>query len=136
MKLYYYLLFRLYTFYTITLKRKDQPLLNVAIVSAILILLNLISFYSILKVYQLIPKIKSDIYYLIFVFGILIINYLFFVKKERFLQYHFKRDKLGGVLVSLFILTTLVIFIITTDRSRKRTASESKIFKKQIKTSN
>lgn len=74
MRAYYYLLYRLYSFYTITLKRKDQPRFHVAVVSTILILFNL-GIYSILQVYQLVPKVEVTIYYLIVISVLLALNY-------------------------------------------------------------
>lgn len=124
MRYYYYLLFRLYIFYTETLKRKDQPLLNVSIVSSLLILFNILTLYGLFHIYGLVPKIETNIFYIVAIGIVLFLNYMLFVKDEYFLRCNFKRDRAGGIKVLVFVFFTITAFIITANKNRERVFAE------------
>ena len=133
MRAYYYLLYRLYVFYTKTLRRDDQPLLNVAVVSSLLVLFNLLTIYYALHLYGLVPKIEINVFFILLMGLVLIANYFLFVRSEHFLHCNFKQDRSGGIKVLLFVAFTITAFIITANKNRERIFAERE--KSKIETS-
>src|SRR5688572_19139552 len=100
MRAYNYLLFRVFRFYTDVIKEKEIPLIYVAAVSSTLVYLNFYSLYIFLENKGVINKIiNSVMHVVIFMFLIFILNFYFFVKRKKFLEYGFKKDFSGGILV-------------------------------------
>lgn len=117
MKIYYYLLYRLYFFYTNTLGKDDQPLLTTSIMATLLIWFNFLTIYGVLRIYSLIPKIDNYFLYLLFMMLVLLINY-FLIRGKRFLYYNFKRGQLGGLLVLFYTILTIGTFLYVANKNR------------------
>lgn len=120
MRAYYYLLYRLYTFYTITLNKSDQPLTNVSIVSSLLIWFNFIWIYGVFQLFGIFPQYSNYTIYAIILTALWLTNHFLLVKNEYFLKCNFKRDRAGGIGVVLFITLTITAFIITANENRER----------------
>lgn len=118
---YNYLLFRIYKFYTDRMKEKDIPLISVASISTLLIFFNIFTIYSLLiyKGYfnDIIP---SKYYVLIPIVVIWLLNYFLFVRREFFLEYDFRKDVKGGLLIVFYIVITAAAFIIVANYNREK----------------
>ena len=112
MKIYNYLIYRLYSFYTVDLKRLDQPLLTVSILLTIIIWYNVITIYGILRYIGIFPKYSNYTVAAITMFSFMVLNYLY-IRREIFKEYGFKRDLRGGILVALYILFSIGAFFVS-----------------------
>jgi len=61
-KAYYYLLYRIYIFYTEKMKEEQVPLIYVASISTLLIFINLFTLFGALSYYDLIPMFPNKYY--------------------------------------------------------------------------
>ena len=107
MKAYYYFLYRIYMFY----KRfeKSNFTITTSIVSSLVLIINLMSLVFILNYFDLVSNFPSKIVLILFMIFVWFMNYKLFVKKEKFLDFNFKKDKKGGyVVVSVFVITALL----------------------------
>jgi len=113
MKAYYYLLFRIYRFYTDKIKEKDFPLIYACSVSTIFFYFNLYTVYAYIVYKNYIDEFIPSKYYVLIPMAVIwLLNYFFFVKRKRFLDFNFKKDVKGGMLIVAYFLFTVVIFII------------------------
>jgi len=119
-KAYNYFLFRQYMFYKDTLKEKGDYTFSTSIASTVLISINLMTIYFILDYNDLIIKIPNKFYLLFFVLLVWIINYYMIVKKETFLNYNFRKDKKGGILIIGYLIVTAVSFICIANLNREK----------------
>ncbi|PWG77955.1 hypothetical protein [Pararcticibacter amylolyticus] len=126
MRIYNYLLFRIYRFYTDTIKEETGLLMTVASLSTLFLSFNIYTIYSFLTYKGLFNDIIPGKYYVLIPMAIIwLLNYFIFVRGEQFLEYNFKKDVKGGILIVLYILITAVSFIIVANFNRE------KIFKHQ-----
>jgi hypothetical protein len=98
---------------------------STSLVSTVLISINLITIYFLLEYNEiLILKLNKGI---VIVFMVLVwaLNYFLIVKKEKFLEFNFTKDKKGGYLIVTFILLTAFASITVANYNRE------KIFEKQ-----
>jgi len=129
-KIYNYLLFRLYSILSKnnTYGNKEIDFL-ISLFSTFIILYSLqISFYT-LDYYFSATSYKQNIsknfFALIyFVFGY--INYHFFIRKRKFLNYGFKEDKKGGYYIIVFIIILATTSIVIANRNREKIIAENK----------
>lgn len=78
MRAYNYLLFRLYRFYTDSIKEKDIPLIYTSTVSTVLIYFNLNTIHSYLVYKDIVKELILNKFYVLIPMGIIwILNYLF-----------------------------------------------------------
>jgi len=121
MKVYNYLLFRIYRFYTDKIKEKDIPLIYTSTVSTVLVYFNLYAIYSFLVYKDFVKELMPNKYYVLITMGIIwILNYLFFVKRARFLECDFTKDIGGGVLIIIYFLFTITTSIVVANYSRAK----------------
>jgi hypothetical protein len=118
MKIYYYLLFRIYRFYIDILKEEDIPLIFVTSVSTILIYINIYTINVVLGLFNIGPIIDSKFFVISVLIAIWIVNYVFFVKPKNFLEYNFKKNRLGGFFIIVYIILTGVLFILVANHNR------------------
>ncbi|MBC7525483.1 MAG: hypothetical protein H7239_13725 [Flavobacterium sp.] len=131
MKLYNYLLFRIFNYYRNDYKESDglskysTVLVSTLILYFILLVLILyIDFYFFKILDYILPNKISVLLCLIFI-GLL--NYYFFIKDKKFLNYDFKNGKKGGYIIIFFIVLLALIFVFIANKNR------DKIFKEREK---
>jgi len=69
----------------------------------------------------LIPNEFSVFIYVI-IFGLL--NYYFFIKDKKFLNYGFEADKKGGYFIVVFIILMAVSFVFIANKNREKISQE------------
>lgn len=131
MKAYYYLLFRIFNYYTEKGKESHKiAIMRTSLGSALLIyftiytILIYLDFYC-CKISNVIIPNKFMILLYLLVIGFL--NYWIFVKEKKFLNYNFKNDKKGGYAIIGFIILLALLFIFIANKNREE------IFKEQEK---
>ncbi len=132
MKFYHYLLFRVFTSLNDPIKKNDAMTINVLLtnVSTLIIwfiiytLLLYIDNYCFTITEKILPN-KTGLIFLVLFIGFL--NYMFFIKPKKFLNYGFKTDKKGGFTIVGFLIIVVICFVLVTNKSR------DKIFKEREK---
>lgn len=132
MRAYYYLLFRLYSALSEPKKQNDEKTILYLIVSTstflvcflMLTIILYVDFYFFKIVNELLPNKFSVITFMIII-GFL--NYWFFIKPKKFLNYNFKADKKGGYAIIGFIVLLALMFVLIANKNRE------KIFKEREK---
>lgn len=120
MKAYQYLLFRIYMFYKDTMKEKTYLTFSTSLVSTLLVTINLMTVYFYLEYKDLVFAIPNKYFIIALCFLIWAINYFVIVRKERFLNRNFQKDKKGGYIVVGFIILTALFFIIVSNLNRDK----------------
>jgi len=128
MKRYYYLLFRMYNHYINTDKKNiSETLYSIVIASTVLIYMILftvfayIDFFCFKIIDQILPNNSSVIAFMAII-GFL--NYWFFIKDKKFLNYNFKTDKKGGYAIIGFMVLLACIFIFIVNKNREKIFAE------------
>jgi amino acid transporter len=128
MKSYYYLLYRIYNYYLE--KGKEEIWVSISrtlLVSTLLIYFFLytscayVDFYSV-KFLDKIVTGKTSVIILMAIIGLL--NYWFFIKPKKFLNYGFKADKKGGYAIIGLIVLMAVSFVFIANKNRDRIFKE------------
>lgn len=117
-KPYYYLLFRIYCFYIDKMKEEDIPLFYVTSISSLLIFLNLYTINILVVIFSSYSFINNSYIAIIFLISIWILNYFTFVRFKKFLEFNFRKDKKGEVLVLIYIILSAVVFILAANAHR------------------
>ncbi len=121
MKVYYYLLFRIYRFYIDKINEKQIPLFYTCCVSTTLVYFNLYTTYTYLIYKGLFKDILPNKYYVLIPIGaILILNYFAFVKNKVFLDYKFKKDIKGGMAIIFYLVISIGLFIMVANCNRAK----------------
>lgn len=120
MKVYQYLLFRIYMFYKDTIKEKANFSLSASLVTTVLISINLMTIYFLLDYLDIIVQILNKFYVVIFMTLVWMINYYGIVRKEKFLTYSFQKDKRGGFMVVGVIILTAFLAILVCNLNREK----------------
>lgn len=126
MKAYNYFLFRIYMFYKDTIKEKNALIYSTAIVSSLLVNLNLMNIYYLFNYNDLSPSIPNKYYVIIFFVVSLLINYCLFVRRKFFLNQNFQKDKKGGFIIVAIVILTALFFIIIANLNREKIANQKK----------
>ncbi|MEI7509924.1 MAG: hypothetical protein WCJ62_10730 [Flavobacterium sp.] len=132
MKNYYYLLFRVYTYYYKRDKNDGNlALFTTTLISSLLILFLIFSgilfvnvFFNETFLISLIPNKFWMIFYLLIIISL---NYILFIKKKEFLNLNFINDKRGGYIIIYSIIILALIFVFIANKNR------DKIFKEREK---
>ncbi len=91
-----------------------------SLVSTLLIFTNILTIYFLLEYNEiLILKLNKGIV-IAFMALVWVLNYYLIVKKEKFLEFNFTKDKKGGYLVIAFILLTAVASITVANYNREK----------------
>jgi hypothetical protein len=125
MKLYYYLLFRVFNSLNDPRKKNDAMTINVLLtnVSTLIIwfiiytLLLFIDNYYFTITEKILPN-KTGLIFFIFFIGFL--NYMFFIKPKKFLNYGFNTDKKGGFTIVSFLIIVIICFVFIANKSRDK----------------
>ena len=119
-KNYYYLAYRIFTFYTDTLKEKNLPGMYTSGILSILAVVNLISIYYLLVLFDIVSQPLNE-YHAITLFVILFFtNYFFVAKPKKLIGYNFTKSENGGYIISLVIGLTIVFYLIVAIIHRDR----------------
>ena len=132
MKNYYYLLFRVYTYYYKRDKNDGNlALFTTTLISSLLILFLIFRgilwvnvFFNETFLISLIPNKFWMIFYLLIIISL---NYILFIKKKEFLNLNFINDKRGGYIIIYSIIILALIFVFIANKNR------DKIFKEREK---
>jgi amino acid transporter len=89
--------------------------------SFILTIVSFIDFY-IFEIFDLIIPNKMLVIMYMGVIGIL--NYRFFIKDKKFLNYNFKIDKKGGYAIIGFIAILALLFVLIANKNREKIFKE------------
>ncbi|WP_412464397.1 hypothetical protein [Flavobacterium mekongense] len=120
MRIYQYLLFRIYMFYKDSKYESGNYTFTTSLVSTLLIFTNILTIYFLLEYNEiLILKLNKGIV-IAFMALVWVLNYYLIVKKEKFLEFNFTKDKKGGYLVIAFILLTAVASITVANYNREK----------------
>jgi len=117
MKAYNYLLFRIYTYYRDNGKNETDNFLvfSTACVVTLLCVFNIMWIYILCLLLDFFPNYSNKFYFFAVIFLIFILLYTFNIKHKKFLNYNFKKDRIGGfAVVSVFFFTGLMFFIVGT----------------------
>nr|WP_314896679.1 hypothetical protein [uncultured Flavobacterium sp.] len=132
MKPYYYLLFRIYSSLNDPKKQNDARTINILLTNTSSLLIWLICYemivylsYYCFNISDLI--IPNKFFVLFYMLLIWIINYYYFIKGKKFLNYNFKTDKKGGYAIIGFIAILALSFVFIANKNRE------KIFKEREK---
>lgn len=128
MRIYNYLLFRIYDYY-IRVRKEDAGLSLYFTVTAstliiwfiLFIVSAYIDFYC-LEFSHIAETNRFSIIISMTIIGLL--NYWFFIKDRKFLNYNFKADKKGGYTIVGFLVLLALIFAIIVNKKRDRISNE------------
>lgn len=127
MKVYYYLLFRVYRYYKDNQNENDfQALFSVTAVSSVILSFHLIGAYIITNYFDLVPIVTNKFYMILFMVVIGWGNYYFFIKKKEFLNYGFQKDRKGGIYIIIYISSLVALLLILSNINRKKIFEEKK----------
>jgi hypothetical protein len=120
MRLYSYLLYRIYFFYVDRMREEQVPLVYVTAISTVLIFVNVFTLLGLADHYGIfsLSMNKYSAAVTIAIMGTM--NYFLFVRGERFLDYDFKKDLKGGMLIVLYFVMTLLLFILVANQHREK----------------
>ena len=133
MKVYNYLLFRIYSYYKDYIRQNEKnAIFSTTVMSSFFVyfiffvIITYIDFYFI-KISDIIfpNKIFIIFYMLFFTF----INYIFFIKNKGFIKYNFIKDKTNGYLIILFIFFIAFSFIFIANKNRDKILKERDKFR-------
>lgn len=128
MRMYQYLLFRIYMFYKDSKFESGNYTISTSVISTVLISINLMTIYFLLEYNEILILELSKGIVVTFMILVWALNYFLIVEKEKFLEFNFTKDKKGGYLIVAFILLSAVASITVGNYNRK------KIFEKQNRT--
>jgi hypothetical protein len=114
-------------FYKETIKEKANFSLSASFVTTVLISVNLISIYFLFFYLNMLVEIPNKFYIIIFMVLLWIFNYFFIIKKEKFLNYNFQKDKKGGYVIVIYIILTAVFAIMIANKNRERIFKEREL---------
>jgi len=118
-------MFRIYRFYTDKMKEKQIPLFYTSAISALLIGFNIFTVYAALDYFEIITMFSSKYYMLLFGGILWLLNHYLFVQHKKFLEYNFRKDFLGGILIVLYIILTGALFIWVANLNRAKIFNEA-----------
>ncbi|REC61488.1 hypothetical protein DRF65_14950 [Chryseobacterium pennae] len=125
MKAYYYFLFRIYRYYKD--KRNEgefEALFSVAAVSSVILSFHLIGVYIITNYFDLVSVITNKVYMILFMIIVGCVNYYFFVRDKKFLNYGFQKDRKGGIYIIIYIFFLGISLIIVSNINREKIFEE------------
>jgi amino acid transporter len=121
MKVYYYLLYRIYNYYLNDRNSNiGNALFRTNAFSTIVVFFIILAIYLFLNYLDFVPIIESKFYALLVALLLGVVNYYLFIKPKKFLYQHFKKDFNGGVAIVIFLLVVLSSFIIVANFNREK----------------
>ena len=107
------------------MKEKYAVLFSITAASTVIVYLGLFTIYSFLDYLEIISMFSNKYYVVVLMISLGIINYILFIRSKKFLDYGFKKDIKGGVLILFYIFITAASFIAVANCNR------AKIFEQQ-----
>ena len=119
---YNYLLFRVYRFYRDNRKEdKGMALFYTTVISSLFIILNFLTFYFFLESFlDLKLTVYKNITILLISLLFCILNYIFFVRNEYFLEKGFSKNSRGSYSVLFYIFLSIVLFVVVANVNRAK----------------
>ncbi len=131
MRVYNYLLFRLYDYYNRVRKEDTGLSLYFTVTASTLIICFTLYTAFVYIDYYFLTSLKfiitGKLSVIIIMATIGFLNYWFFIKDKKFLNYNFKSDKKGGYSIIGFIVFLALMFVLIANKNRE------KIFKEREK---
>ena len=128
MRIYNYLLFRLYDYYN-RVRNEDTGLSLYFTVTAstLIICFTLYTTFVYIDYYFLtslkfIITGKASVVFLMGIIGF--VNYWFFIRERKFVNYNFKTDKKGGFVIIGFIAILALSFVFIANKNREKIFEE------------
>lgn len=134
MKYYNYFLFRLYwSFRNLSKDNHKEAKSKTAGMSCIFLGFTFFSLIGIANYFNVNPdpSLKNKYLLLPFIAIIYFVNYFFFIKKEKFLNQNFVKDKRGGVIIVLYIVLLAITFIIVANKNRDKIAVRDRLIEEK-----
>lgn len=121
MRAYNYFLFRIYVFFRDVVREKNDTIFfKITVFSSVFIFINVFTLSAIITNYH-IDNILPNKYYIVpYMMAIFGLNYYLFIKRRSFLDYNFKTDRKGGLLVIIYMIFTVTSFILVANENRSR----------------
>ncbi len=126
MRLYYYLLFRIHQFYIKRPKEQSLILFNITGISTIIVFLNIFSVYLLLYYLDFVPMLINKYLIVLGMFILGVLNYIYMIKPKKFLEHGFTEDRKGGFSILLYLIVTIVFFIVVANCNRAKIFKERK----------
>ncbi|SFA84335.1 hypothetical protein SAMN05660845_0587 [Flavobacterium swingsii] len=128
MKIYNYLLFRIYSFFSKGNYNERGVHYFITVFSTFIVIISIQTCLYTYEYYfselEIIKDISKGSVFLIFLI-VGFINYFFFVRKNKFLNYNFTEDKKGGVLIIIFLLFLFSILMLMVVKGRDKVLEEN-----------
>ena len=129
MTYYYYILYRIFNTLSNPKKQNNATTINILLTNTstlivwfgIYTMLSYVDYYCFNISNVLVPNEFFVFFYLV-ILGSL--NYYFFIKDKKFLNYGFKADKKGGYLILGFIIFLVVSFVFVANKNREKISKE------------
>ncbi|PIF33097.1 hypothetical protein CLU81_3671 [Flavobacterium sp. 9] len=129
MKYYYYILYRIFNSLSDQKKHNNAGTISILLTNTstlivwfgIYTMLLYIDYYCFNISNILIP---NQFFVLIYVIILALLNYYFFIKDKRFLNYGFEADKKGGYFIVGFIILMAVSFVFIANKNREKISNE------------
>lgn len=119
MKAYYYLIFRIYKYYTDYCKQDDKTaVISTSIISSFVTIFSILTIllyfdnYYFSFINTILPNKIITVFYIII---LALINHLLFIRQKRFLNYNFSKTKNGKLLVFTYFLFIIILFYYIVD---------------------
>jgi len=120
MRLYLYLHYRIFRFYKDVMNENQVPLFYTNTSVTTLLWGNLFTVDCLLSYLDINTFITSVPQVIVSFLSIWILNYLFIVRKKIFLNFQFKKNKLGGYAIIFYFILTFVSFLIIATLNRAK----------------
>lgn len=132
---YYYFLFRIYWYYRDKVKENDATaLFSATAVSTTVISINLLTLYFVANYFDWLSVPINKYGVAIFIISAGLANHYFIVKRRKFLNYSFQKDRKRGYYVILYFITTaLFAFAIGSYNREKILRTRQEILSKESK---
>lgn len=129
MKSYYYILYRIFNSLSNSKKQNNAETISILLTntSTLIVWFGLYTMLSYIDYYCfnisniLIP---NKFFVLIYVIILALLNYYFFIKDKKFLNYGFEADKKGGYFIVGFIILMAVSFVFIANKNREKISKE------------
>lgn len=137
MKNYYYLLYRVYIYYRKDYSESDGlSIYSTTVVSTlflyfILLIPVLYIDYYFIKILNNLISGKLSVIIIMLAIGFL--NYWFFIRNKKFLNFGFKTDKKGGYAIIGFIVLLALSFVFITNKNRDKIFKEREMARVEYK---
>lgn len=133
MKIYNYLLFRLYTQLSKNKSYSDNGILFLTtVIATVFIWITFFTLWAIVDVCFLpidrgfnLSKFHVGSCFILFSW----LNYSFFIKKKKFLEYGFEEKRRGGYLIIVYVVFVFVIFVVFANKNRERLRNMNEMVK-------